>query len=198
MSRPAFEPLPRPVRCIIKTVSFPFDIIGYLFAPLVNTLYRSDQFLRRVCRQNWVFLRIFYLHLWQLLLDSAMIRPIVPHWKRIVATTLFTACAVPAGLILYSSIRIFVTYWSTPHAQINTATIQALALFLLTCAPACAVLSAATTAAYFAWKRHKHGAFEANMRRAGRKGYWADPGDVEEWRKWESRGGSCREASGMG
>lgn len=176
-----FAPISGIVRFSINIFDLPVIVMGYMCIPLAYRL------LYRLCRQNWMFLQIAYLHRWQLVLDSAPIRPLVRHWKLIAAVSLFAGCAAPAVMILYSSTILFRSYWSSSPYKSQAAIVQHLALFLVTCAPITAVCSAAATGVYFIWKQRKYGTFQANMRKQGKRGYWADPWDLEERRTWENR-----------
>lgn len=173
------SPLARYVQRTIDTTKIPFRAIGYFCTPVIHTVRPTWHLLRQICRQNWSLLCIFYLHLWQLFEDLPPVRPLTRHWKLIVAVLLFAGCTVPAALILHASVPLFRAYWEDGKHKNRARIIQHLAFFVFTCAPACAVLSTAATAACFVWKQKRHGKYQASMRKLG-KGYWADPRDVED------------------
>ncbi|KAF2624717.1 hypothetical protein BU25DRAFT_132789 [Macroventuria anomochaeta] len=186
MANPPSSQLPRYLQLTISATNLPFLAIAYLWTLVLCATRSVWHLLCHTCRENWVFLCIFYLHLWQTFKDLPPIRPVARHWRGIVATLLFAGCAAPAGLILHASILLFRLDWENWKDERRTEIVQHLAFFVVTCAPACTVLSAASTAAYFMWKQRKHGQYQASMRKLGR-GYWADPRDLEDWRKWKSR-----------
>lgn len=100
--------------CVQRTIdatNVPFLAISSVFTLIITTLRFSWYLLCRICRQHWIFLCIFYLHLWQRFKSSPPIRPLAPNWNRIVTTVLFIGCAAPAALILHASIPLFLASW---------------------------------------------------------------------------------------
>ncbi|KAF9691527.1 hypothetical protein EKO04_010385 [Ascochyta lentis] len=165
-------PLPRIVKLTITIINLPFLAIEYACTPLVYTGRVTLHFLCRLCRQNWIFLSIFYLHLWQVVLDSPPIRPIRPHGKLMVASALFCTCTALAGMILHASIPLFRDFLRVASGKGQVDIAQHVAFFVMTLAPACAVVSAAVKVVYFVWKERKYGEYEVRMRRLGKRGYW--------------------------
>ncbi len=186
MTTPPPSALYGPIQLAISSTNLPFRLIAYISSPLTRTGQRTWHLLCQVHKQNWIFLCIFYLHLWQLFKDLPPIRPLARHWTQIVATLLFLGCGAPAVLILHASIPPLRAYWADAEPKRHAEILQRIALFVMLCAPACAMMSVLVTVAGFVRKQAKHGKFRASMRKLGR-GYWADPRDLEDWRKVGSR-----------
>ena len=176
----------------IDATNLPFRALEYVFTPLVAYSHSLHCLLCRVVKQNSIFVCIFYLHIWQTFKDSPPIRPLARHWTRMVCGLLFGCYAACAVLMLCVSGPLFVASWrdtSREDSSSGTASVRVhhLALFVLTCAPACAMLGASFAAVYYTYKHHRYGVYLANMRKLGRGGYWADPRDFEGWRRASSR-----------
>jgi hypothetical protein len=74
-------------------------------------------------------------------------------------------------------------YRTTHHLQRTNDLIIHTTLFIATCAPLCAILGVMVGVIYYWRNRTKYGRYESSMRRQGR-GYWTDPADAEEVRRW--------------
>jgi hypothetical protein len=175
----------------IDAINLPFRTLEQASTPLIAYLRSSNRLVRCICAQNWIFSCIFYLHIWQTFKSSPPIRPLARHWTCITCRILFGCCTTCAVLILRASVPLFGASWRNGRSGDSSSgmasiRVHHLALFVLTCAPACAVLGTAGAAVYYAFKRHRHGVYLARMRKQGR-GYWADPRDFGDWRKWQSR-----------
>lgn len=186
MMSPPVSPLRRWVQRTIDAINLPFRVLEYVFTPIINSLRSSWRLACRICKQNWVFLCIFYLHLWQTFKSSAPMRPIAQHWTHITSGLLFVSCTAYAVLILCASLPLYLASYRDSKSASPPVRIHHLALFTLTCAPVCAVLGAVFAAVYYVFKRHQHGVYLANMRKLGNK-YWADPRDFVDCRKVANR-----------
>ncbi|KAJ4986411.1 hypothetical protein SVAN01_08103 [Stagonosporopsis vannaccii] len=153
MPNPPPSPLPRFIQLAINATNLPFPALSYILTPLIHALCSTNQLAHQLCNQHHIFLCIFLLHLWQLFKFLPPIRSLARHCYRIDTT-------------------------SNKHAD----AIHRIALLTFVCSPACAVLGALITVAYFALKRRKYGKYCASMRRFG-KGYYADPRDLMNWRR---------------
>jgi hypothetical protein len=74
-------------------------------------------------------------------------------------------------------------YRTTHHLQRTNDLIIHTTLFIATCTLLCAILGIMVGVIYYWRKRTKYGQYESSMRRQGR-GYWTDPADAEEARRW--------------
>lgn len=90
-------------------------------------------------------------------------------------------------MILHAGIPLFHSFWTGTRDGSQADVLQSLAFFLITLAPACAIVSALATAACFTWMQKRHGSYQVRMRKLGKRGNLADLRDVEDRRNWQSR-----------
>lgn len=69
--------------------------------------------------------------------------------------------------IVWASVPLFFAEWRDSNSESTSRRVHDLALFVLTCAPACAVLGTAFAAVYYALKHRQYGVYLANMRKLG-------------------------------
>lgn len=179
------SPLRPSAQLTIDAINLPFRLLEHICTPTIAYLRSSYRLLCRIA-QNRIFLCLLYLHLWRTFKSLPPIRALSRYWTRIVTGSMFNCCATCSALILCMSVPFLAASWHDRRNESHAIRVHCLALFVLTCAPACAVLGAAAAVLYYAFKRHQHGMYLANMRKQ-RNGRWADPREFGDWRKASSR-----------
>ncbi|KAI8942165.1 hypothetical protein NX059_000253 [Plenodomus lindquistii] len=184
---------------------------GLILAICVLPFFASWRFLNLLLSCGWAPLRAAWipnltLHnrshalfrkQWQAFLKLRPIIPLVKYRVRIICCTLLIFQSILAFTILTKSCILFLP-WLIQGVHSNGALRVNIVFFLGTCVPISWLGGVGVAALYYARKVWKYGRFEKKMRkRPGGRGYWMDPGEVEDKRKGaEADGNACGEAAG--